>query len=288
MKKIKLALIGNSISQSRAPHLHEMMGKIYNLDIKYDLKDPGENTREAFADTLKQLRAEGYTACNVTFPFKSLAVEYVANADEAVEEVGATNTLYLADENISATNTDFTGFCQGYRSRRGDKPAGDVLMLGAGGVGRAVGFGLFKVGATKVYIYDLYPETAQNLASAITAAGYQAEVISKEQIETISQRVNGIVNCSPVGHYATPGIPIEKGLLGAQEWAFDAVYIPLDTEFMCAANEAGLDLVSGFDLFFYQGMDAFKMFTGITPDPKLVFGPFVKEFDIHSELLQIG
>ena len=288
MKKIKLALIGNSISQSRAPHLHEMMGKIYNIDIAYDLKDPSTNTREAFESTLESLRAEGYTGCNVTFPFKSVALESVTYSDSAVTEVGATNTLYFADGSVCATNTDYTGFCKGYCSRRGAKPAGEVLMLGAGGVGRAVAMGIFKVGATKLYIYDLHAEAATNLALRVNGAGYDAVVVSAEEVPTISQRVSGVVNCSPVGHYSTPGTPLDTSLFGPQDWAFDAVYTPLDTEFMCAASAAGLELVSGFDLFFYQGLDAFEMFTGVKPDPERVFKPFVKAFEIHSKLLNIS
>ena len=285
--KLKLALIGNSISQSRAPFLHKMLGEIYDFDVSYDLKDPGINSREAFEATLRSLREEGYTGCNVTFPFKSLAVEYVDEPDEAVREVGATNTLYLADDKIRATNTDYTGFIHGYHSQRGNAPAGEVLMIGAGGVGRAVAFGMFHCGATKLYIFDLNVEGAKSLAAAVNAKGYSAEVISADELPSIAKSVNGLVNCTPVGHYATPGIPLDPSLFGGQDWAFDAVYVPLETEFMKAAHEAGLELVSGFDLFFHQGIDAFTTFSGTKADGHEALGRFVKEFDISSTFIKI-
>ncbi len=286
--KIKLGLIGNSISQSRAPFLHRMLGDIYGVDVTYNLNDPGENSREAFEGMLQTLKDEGYTGCNITFPFKALAVEYVDEPDQAVDEVGATNTLYLADGKVRATNTDYTGFIRGYKARRGDAPAGEVLMLGAGGVGRAVAFGLFHCGASKLRIFDLNPEGAKALADAVNAKGYNAEVISADEVAAAAKQADGLVNCTPVGHYATPGIPLDPSLFGGQQWAFDAVYVPLDTEFLKAAHAAGLDLVSGFDLFFYQGIDAFQTFANIEADANQALGRFVEEFDVQSDLLNLN
>ncbi|NRP56806.1 MULTISPECIES: shikimate dehydrogenase [unclassified Marinobacterium] len=287
MKQLKLGLIGNSISQSRAPFLHKMLGDIYGFDVSYDLKDPGQSDKEAFKTMLQSLRNDGFTGCNVTFPFKSIAVEFVDEPDEAVREVGATNTLYLANGAVKATNTDYTGFIHGYKAQRGDKPAGEVLMLGAGGVGRAVAFGLFHCGATKLNIFDLNVEGAEALAAAVRAKGYNAEVISKEQLAETAKAANGLVNCTPVGHYATPGIPLDPELFGGQEWAFDAVYVPLETEFLTAAHEAGLDIVSGFDLFFHQGIDAFDTFAGIKADGHEALGRFIEEFDIQSTFIKL-
>lgn len=286
--KTKLGLIGNSISQSRAPFLHRMLGDIYGVDVTYNLNDPGENSREAFEGMLQRLKAEGYTGCNVTFPFKALAVEYVDEPDQAVEEVGATNTLYLADGKVRATNTDYTGFIRGYKARRSDASAGEVLMLGAGGVGRAVAFGLFHCGASKLRIFDLNPEGAKALADAVNAKGYNAEVISADEVAAAAKQADGLVNCTPVGHYATPGIPLDPSLFGGQQWAFDAVYVPLDTEFLKAAHAAGLDLVSGFDLFFYQGIDAFQTFANIEAGAAQALGRFVEEFEVQSDLLNLN
>lgn len=285
--KIKLGLIGNSISQSRAPFLHRMLGEIYDVDVTYNLNDPGENSRAAFEAMLQTLKDEGYTGCNITFPFKALAVEYVDEPDQAVKEVGATNTLYLADGKVRATNTDYTGFIRGYKSRRGDSPAGEVLMLGAGGVGRAVAFGLFNCGATKLRIFDLNAQGAQALVDAVNAQGYTAEVISADEIPSAAKAADGLVNCTPVGHYATPGIPLDPALFGGQKWAFDAVYVPLETEFLKAAHAAGLELVSGFDLFFYQGIDAFQTFANKEADAQQALGRFIKEFDLKSDLLNL-
>lgn len=283
--ELKLGLIGMSIAASRAPSLHRMLGNIYGAQVSYDLNDPGNNSRATFAQTLQRLREEGYTGCNVTYPFKQTAMQFVDDADEAATTVGATNTLYLKGGKVIATNTDYSGFIRGYQHRRGGAPAGDTLLIGAGGVGRAVAFGLAKVGGKKVYIFDLNVADAQSLADSLIEAGVSAQVISKAQLAATAKKVSGLVNCTPVGHLKSPGIPLAVELFGGQEWAFDAVYTPMDTEFLCAANQAGLDLVSGFDLFYYQGIDAYQFFSQSEIEPLAALESFKSKFDIHSELV---
>jgi len=69
-----------------------------------------------------------------------------------------------------------------------------------------------------------------------------------------------------VGMYQHPGIPIPATYLQDQRWAFDVIYTPLETEFLAAARQHGLALLSGYELFFYQGVDAFYHFTGLSVD----------------------
>ncbi|GGB94970.1 shikimate dehydrogenase [Marinobacterium zhoushanense] len=281
---IKLGLIGQSIAKSRAPSLHMLLGEIYGRAVSYELHEPRDASPEAFAETLAQLRAEGYQGTNVTFPYKQIAVSHADKVNEAVRLVGSTNTLSLGDE-VRAANTDYTGFIRGYRSRLGDKPAGRVLLVGAGGVGRAVAFGVFELGASEVLVFDLNEAGARDLCNSLNAAGFKASPVSPEMLADAARNADGLVNCTPVGHYRTPGNPLPLELFGGQRWAFDAVYTPLDTEFLVAAHTNGLQLVSGFDLFFYQGIDAFEIFTDMQVDPAQALAAFKQKFDIHSELI---
>ncbi len=64
-----------------------------------------------------------------------------------------------------------------------------------------------------------------------------------------------------------PGSAVPLDGLGPQSWAFEAVYTPINTPFKLAAEAAGLRVLSGYELFFHQGIEAFRIFTGRTPDP---------------------
>jgi shikimate dehydrogenase len=65
---------------------------------------------------------------------------------------------------------------------------------------------------------------------------------------------------------AGPAAEVKLGLIGARSWAFDAVYTPVQTRFPLDARNAGLEVVSGYELFFYRGVDAFEVFTGMRLD----------------------
>ena len=54
-------------------------------------------------------------------------------------------------------------------------------------------------------------------------------------------------------------------MLDAQ-WAFDAVYTPIDTQFLGDAQLQGLQIMSGYELFFHQGIDAWTIYSGHTAD----------------------
>jgi shikimate dehydrogenase len=69
-----------------------------------------------------------------------------------------------------------------------------------------------------------------------------------------------------MGMHQHPGTPISAALMGMQGWAFDAVYTPTRTRFLEDATRAGLEVLSGYELFFYQGVDAFEVFAGVRVD----------------------
>lgn len=288
---LHIGLIGQAIAASRSPSLHMMLGELKQLPVDYQLQVPEDDTAESFNTKLAEIRALGFVGTNVTFPYKQIAIDSADEVNDAVKKVGASNTLLLKDGKVCAFNTDYTGFIRGYKSRMGHShagnvPAGKVLMIGAGGVGRAIGFALFEVGATEVLVSDLSERSAQSLVDAINEAGYKARVVAKEDIAEAAAEVDGLVNCTPVGHLKSPGMPLAAELIQGQKWAFDAVYTPMDTEFLIEANKKGLQIVSGFDLFFYQGIDAFEIFTGQeVTDVKPVWDQFREKYDVVSALI---
>jgi len=70
-----------------------------------------------------------------------------------------------------------------------------------------------------------------------------------------------------MGMVEYPGSAFDEADLGDQNWAFDAVYTPIDTDFLQAASKAGLQVVTGFDLFRHMALGSFAALTGVTPDP---------------------
>ena len=284
--KLKLGLIGNAIAKSRAPELHVFLGKLHGFEVKYDLFDLFQSTSDSFSTTFDHLQHLGYHGCNVTYPFKQVAMRSVHVCEPSSQLVGATNTVKFSSA-TQAINTDYSGFIRALTSKLPKAELGSSLILGAGGVGRAVAFGLASLSSGPCHIFDASADKAKELVDALLESEHDAVFVTDANLAAVSQRVTGILNCSPIGHYQSPGIPINPDCIGSQTWAFDAVYTPIDTEFLKACREANLQIVSGFELFFYQGLDSFEFWTASKVDEHDVKKAFLRDHDVDPGCLMI-
>jgi quinate/shikimate dehydrogenase (NAD+) len=258
---IRLGLIGDNIAASKAPLLHNLAGGFCGLTVTYDLLQPIDLGR-TFEDVFRQCQGAGYRGLNITYPYKERVVEYLQVDDPAFAAIGACNTVVFEGARPRGFNTDYTGFLAAYRNSFGDAPPGRVALLGAGGVGRAIGFALARLGADELRLFDTEPGKSMALAEAVLSVhgGMRVEVAGA--IEQAAAGADALVNATPLGMAGIGGSPFSPQLMSGKRWAFDAVYTPIDTSFMRASRAAGLLTLSGYELFIYQGIDAFRLFTG--------------------------
>ncbi len=262
--RIRLGLIGDNIRRSRSPDLHRLAGRLSGLDISYDLFIPRDMGKD-FDTVFNACRDSGIRGINVTYPYKETVVAKVRIEDDLTRRIGSVNTVVFGPHGAGGYNTDHTGFVAAYREAFGDSAPGHVVMIGAGGVGKAVAFGLLVLGTDALTIIDNDVAKARSLAKAVTqASGLAIRTVSGDDVRSAMAGAEGIVNCTPLGMVGYPGSPVPAALLGRQRWAFDAVYTPVETLFKQQAEAAGLKVLSGYELFFHQGIDAFRIFTGQT------------------------
>ena len=258
MTKIRLGLIGDNIAASRAPRLHALAGALRGIEVRYDLLVPAEFGLEF--DALFERCANGsYRGINVTHPYKERAVARVEIEDPLVRAMGAVNLVRFEVGRAGGFNTDYSGFVAAYRAKFGAGPPGVVCQVGAGGAGKAVGFALAGLGAEAIRLVDVDQERARALAGALRSAYPGVDAAAASMDEAI-EGAQGLVNCSPVGMAGHDGTPIPRSLMQGADWAFDAIYTPVDTQFLIDAAAAGLDTLSGYELFFHQGADGFEIF----------------------------
>ncbi len=259
---LKLGLIGDNIRESRAPALHRLAGRLDGFDVTYDLLIPAELGLD-FDALFRNCHASGMRGLNITLPYKERVLALIEVGDPFIRSIGSANTVVFEPHGPVGHNTDYSGFMAAYRERFGSMPPGTVVLVGAGGVGRAVSFALAKLGATGVRIVDNNAAKAAALARALEAAfGDAIAVQTFEDVATAINGGDGIVNCTPVGMSGYPGSPVPAEALGGCKWAFDAVYTPVDTQFKQDCERAGVAFLTGYELFFNQGVDAFRIFAG--------------------------
>ena len=262
---MQMGLVGYGIAKSRMARLQNYLGQLHGVDINYGLIDGAERVEFDCLSEIRQRIAQGYCGFNVTHPYKEKVLTIV-DAPLIAEHatIGSYNTLKVTNGKILAANTDFSGFMRGFKARLPNRQPGKVLMCGAGGVGRAVAFALAQLGAEQISIYDLAEDKAASLCQALQQQGVHAEPVTQADFASSMQQANGLVNCTALGMHSYPGSAFPADGISKQHWAFDAVYTPLKTEFLARCEQQGLSCISGFDLWIYQGLDAFSIFTGVT------------------------
>lgn len=262
---IRLGLIGDNIAKSQSPRLHRLAGAQNGRRVTYDQLVPAELGKD-FDALFADVAAADYRGVNVTYPYKERAAAKVIVEDPLVRAIGAVNTVVFDDGGPHGFNTDYSGFMAAYRRVRGDAAPGPVLMIGAGGVGKAVAFGLVALGLEEIRIVDRDLPKARALAAALVAARPGLVARTGTEAVALAAGAAGIINCTPVGMVGYDGTPLARTALTQAAWVFDAVYTPVDTQFLRDAAAEGLQVISGYELFFGQGVDAWAIFTNLPLD----------------------
>lgn len=261
----KLGLIGDNITRSKSPKLHRTAGQLAGIDVTYDRLIP-KDLSLTFEETFEQARSSGFRGINVTYPYKEVAAKMVHIPDPKVAAIGAVNTVVFEKDGPRGFNTDYSGFKRAYRNVMGNTKPGTVCLIGTGGVGKAVAFGLLDLGAEVIRCVDLDAAKAEGLAAALRAVAGTTQMETANDATVAAKGAQGIVNCTPLGMVGIGGTPLPREAMDGATWAFDAVYTPVDTEFLTDATAAGLRIISGYELFFGQGIDAWDIFTGAALD----------------------
>lgn len=274
---LRLGLIGDNIVQSSSPALHKQAGRLHNKTTTYDLLTPKQLGR-SFPQILQTCATDGYRGINVTYPYKEKAAPLAPAGDPNVRRIGAVNTIVFDQDGLTGYNTDYSGFIAAYRRAMGHTDTGPVLLIGSGGVGRAVAFGLAKLGTTDLRLMDRDVDKSQATADALKSAAPGLDVSIWTDAETAAHGASGLINCTPVGMAGHPGTPLQDDAMQGATWAFDAVYTPIETTFLKSARRHGLTTISGWELFFFQGLHAWQIFSGLPCDETL----------LRQDLVQIG
>ena len=263
MNMLTGGLIGSHIQKTRLPRALRLLCDEAGIRLQFELIDTDGIADFQFDATVDELKGRNWSGVTVTHPYKTNAARYAGdNLRPEIARLGASNTLVFGPP-LSGHNTDFTGFISAWRTNMGNTSPGNVAMAGAGGVARALAFALAGLGATSISIWDIEPGKAQQLADE---CGDPARAVSAEHANTAVSTADGLVNGTALGMEHAPGMAFEPDQIGPQRWAFDAVYTPTNTMFLKTCRAAGLECLTGFDLFCHMAIGSFEAYTGIAVD----------------------
>ncbi len=110
------------------------------------------------------------------------------------------------------------------------------------------------------------------MADALRALGSETVIEISTDAGEAANGADGLINCTPLGMVGIGGTALPAAAMQGASWAFDAVYTPVDTPFLQDAVNANLPVISGYELFFGQGLDAWDIFTGVDVNPSELRG----------------
>ena len=260
-------VVGDPIGHSLSPLIHNAALQKLGIDAAYlPLRVPGD----AFADTIREFEFLDMQGYSVTIPHKQTAMAFAERVDEITRDSGAANTLLKRSGIWTATNTDLDAAMESLQLLIDSSPmSGDtveskqVLILGAGGVARAIGLGVVRAGGLAI-IANRNHEKAVALADEL---GCQQVTWENRG----AQYHDIIVNCTPVGMYPNMNeTPYNAPWMRDHALVFDTIYNPENTLLIKQARDRGCPTMSGLEMFVRQAARQFEMFTDQEPPLELM------------------
>ncbi len=255
-------LIGNPVEHTISPLIHNHLAGKTESNLVYV---PFRVPQGKLEDAVKGAFALNLLGCNVTVPYKSEVIPFLEEIDPLAERIGAVNTLVRLDNGFKGYNTDMPGLYRAFE-RDGVKIRGEeVLILGAGGVARAVAILLAEKGASRIVILNRSIDKALIIAEEVN--GY----VGRQLVEVLPlaeyKKLSGsylVIQATSVGMY--PGV--EDVVIDDPDFyrlihtGYDLIYNPSCTRFMQLVCENGGKAYNGLGMLLYQGIIAYELWTG--------------------------
>lgn len=262
----RLAVIGDPISHSRSPQMHNPALQACGIHAQYiRVQVPAGQVRQAFA----QFTASGFLGVNITIPHKFEALDAVDVLDPLARRLGAVNTLAIREGKLHGFNSDGPGYLRSVQEAFGC-PVKDlrILVLGAGGgAGRAVAVQSALEQCPTLILANRTAAKIHALADEVAALSPHTQVRAiawaDAEIEKVLPEVDLIVNATSLGMKDADAPLLPPAALQARHCVFDMVYRANGgTPLLAAARQAGARSVDGLSLLLHQGAISFEHWFG--------------------------
>lgn len=268
-ERVLVGLIGANIMGSLSPALFADGFAAAGIAGFYHLMDVDRLPERRLAKLFDATKAAGFAGVNITYPFKQDIIPLLDAVDVEAVQIGAVNTVAFGqDGRATGYNFDRRGWRNSFKETLGPDAAQGVtvVLVGAGGVGRAVAFALMDLGVARLIIHDRDSARTNALCANIARDyGVARCRVSSDLAQEIAA-AQGVVNATQVGMRGFPGNPVPAYALKASHWAADVVYTPIETEFIKAAAAQGARVLNGGGMCVHQAVEAFQLLTGYRPD----------------------
>ncbi len=278
-------VMGNPVEHTMSPAIHNTLAEHLGENLVYvpfrvPAGEAGEAVRGAYALNLLGM--------NVTVPYKRDVIPYLKEIDPLAEAIGAVNTLVRTQGGFKGYNTDMPGLYRAMCEDGVQIEGEDVLILGAGGVARAVAILAADKGARQLVILNRTPEKALGIAEEVNALAGRALAQARRLEEYVSLPGESYlaIQATNVGMFPkTQEAVIEDAAFYEKiHTGYDLVFNPARTRFMALVEENGGRAFGGLKMLLYQGIIAYELWTGAQVDAHLAG----KAYEAMKEAMHIS
>lgn len=264
-----MALIGSPVGHSGSPAMYNYSFERLGLDEVYVALDVKEHEVK---DAIAAMRLFHMKGGNVTMPDKTEAAKYMDELSPAAQIIGAINTIVNDNGRLIGHITDGEGFVNNLKDHGIEIRGKKITVAGGGGAATAIqvqcaldGAGEITIFNKKDAFFERTLQTAEKIKKAvpgITVNVYDIDDTAKMTEEIATSDI--FANATIVGMKPMDDQSVIKDLSALRPGlvVVDAVYNPEETLLLRQAKEAGCICVSGKGMLLWQGVAAFKLFTG--------------------------
>lgn len=287
-----LAVLGQPIRHSASPAMQNAAIAALGLDWRYlALEVHPENLRAAISGA----KAMKFVGLNLTVPHKLLATAMVDILDDSAKTWGAVNTISMEAQSLDGEwrpvgsfpgptpdrirsvgyNTDAAGLARSLREDLGCRIAGEtVLLLGAGGAGRAAALKLAAENVSRLHLVNRTESKAAEIAREIQLRFPHVHVT----VGHPGSPVDLVINATSLGLDPADPLPLDESRFALKQAGavYDMVYRPAETPLLKAAKAAGCRTANGLGMLLHQGAAALEIWSG-RPAPVAVMRRALEE-----------
>jgi shikimate dehydrogenase len=200
---------------------------------------------------------------SVSMPYKEACIPLLDELRPSAARLQSVNTVVNSGGVLTAYNTDYLAIAELLRTRDVDK-ADDFVVLGSGGMAKAVVAALFDAGFRAGTVVARNEMSGRALAEQF-GYGWSAEIAPLYP--------SILVNATPAGMAGgneASVVPVSHEVLGGTTTVFDVVAFPAETPLITAARRLGKAVITGAEVIALQAAEQFELYTGVRPSAELV------------------
>ncbi len=255
-------LIGNPVEHTMSPVIHNGLAAEFGHNLVYVPFRVEQDVKKA----VEGAYALNILGMNVTVPHKTAVMDALVDVDPLAAQIGAVNTLVRTEGGYKGYNTDMPGLYRAMQTDGIEIKNADVLILGAGGVARAVAVLAAEKNAAKIRICNRTVEKAEAVVKEVKEhyPAADLEALALNDYRKLSGKDWVGIQATSVGMYPNveDAVIEEADFYEKLKVGYDLIFNPYETRFMKLVKQAGKKACNGLKMLLYQGVIAYELWNG--------------------------